>query len=211
MIEDEFGRPVHHLALAPKSDLIVHDDWYFSGCAATGSGSFSVEDLTVPYDFVIAFEAFFSGDQHPGAIHEDSIMRSAILPPSFAVAAGHVTGAAEGMVELPRARLFEHKILGVARIDNALSRARWSEANQLVRVTRLAFDHVVSTVASKGEQEWTAKEIAQLNLDVVTLMKLAKDAVRLLADGIGSSGYALSKPVAAHPSRCQRPRQPCRL
>ena len=47
-VPQENGPPRHHMALVPKSDYTVIDDWFSPGLAATGSRSIALENVFIP-------------------------------------------------------------------------------------------------------------------------------------------------------------------
>jgi 3-hydroxy-9,10-secoandrosta-1,3,5(10)-triene-9,17-dione monooxygenase len=183
--------------LIPATDVTVHDDWFMAGAAATGSCSLTGERVFVPEHRAIETARLNSVNQHPGAVHEDAIMRYPLLISLAVMMAGFAVGAAERGVELFTERLRSHAVYGVKRIDMVLARSRWLEAHQKTRTARLLLDSVLETTTRKGDavEDWSDEEEGQFLADRLTIVHLAKDAVRLIADGAGSSAYQLDNPI----------------
>jgi len=183
--------------LIPDTAVTVHDDWFMAGAAATGSCSLTGERVFVPEHRAIETARFHSVNQHPGAVHEDAIMRYPLLSSLAVMMAGFAVGAAERAVELFTERLRSHAVYGVKRIDIVPARSRWLEAHQKTRMARLLLDSMIETTTRKGDalEDWSEEEEGQFLYDRLSVVHLAKDAVRLIADGAGSSAYQLENPI----------------
>lgn len=194
---DEEGQQTPYTFLLPHADITLHDDWHFTGMAATGSISVSAEDLFVPDQRAIRTDIFQSPSLHPGAVHEESIYRFPLLLPLYLMVASIMLGSAEAVIELGRTRMEESKLFGLLRLDREQSRVRWSSARQNVRCADLLWQDVLSRTAAKcdAELDWSLEEEGQLSLDLVTIGHLCKDAVRSIMDGVGSSAFNLANPL----------------
>jgi alkylation response protein AidB-like acyl-CoA dehydrogenase len=178
-----------------KEDMTVFEDsWQFSGMAATGSVTSTAEGLFVPDRFAAPYSIFLAADGHPGAVHEEPHLRTP-LSALGGQSMGFKVGALERMVELGRERLETTRIFGTKRIDQALSRARWAEAHQMMRAAQLMFQRLVDDIVEYGEGEWDDDFAAQQALDKVWISKTCLDAARLIVDGAGSSALALNHPL----------------
>jgi alkylation response protein AidB-like acyl-CoA dehydrogenase len=89
------GAPQMRLAMAPASDIEIHDVWRVSGLRGTGSEDFSMHDLFVPeeYTFRMFEERFNEGRLYHMPIE---LFSAAIV----AVPLGIARGAIDGLVEL---------------------------------------------------------------------------------------------------------------
>lgn len=191
------GERVPHTFLLAHDTVTIHDDWFMSGMAATGSVSITAKEAFVPEERALRTDIFHSADEHPGASHPEPIHRYPLVPPLIIMGSSIILGAAEAVVELAREQLATSKLFGVARIDRPQSRARWAAAHQEVRFAQLLWEKVLAYTIAKCDMEgrWTVEEEGQLHLDVVAIAQKSKEAVRLVMDGINSSTYQLDNPL----------------
>lgn len=195
---DGDGPPMPYSMLIPTADLTVNDDWFASGMAATGSASFSADDVFVPEARTLPTPIFLSADGHPGAVHEEAFMRYALLPTISSMIAGIALGCAEACVDIARDRLPKSKVFGTTpRLDLALSRVRWGTAFEKVRCAQLLYRATIARTIEKCDavESWSDPETGQLELDLMTVIQLSQEAVGLLCDGLGSSIYQLTDPL----------------
>jgi len=108
-------------------------------------------------------------------------------------------GAAERAVEL-----FTERIRAVARPRRQAHRhGRRTDAlargNQKTKIARLLVDVMVERTRREGDalEDWTLEESGEQSFDRIPIGHAAKDAVRLVADGSGSSAYQLDNPSSA--------------
>lgn len=196
-IVEEFGESIPYAFLIPKRDLLVGDDWYMSGMAATSSVSVSADEVFVPSRFAIEIELFHSPTGHPGAWHEESIYRYPMLFGLTHMMCAFAIGTAEGALATAKARMSTSRPWGLARIDRESSRVRWAMAHQTVRSARLLYENSLDWMIRKcdAQEDWSLEEQGQLTLDQASVAHAAKDAVRSLLDGLGSSPFALDDPL----------------
>ena len=164
-----------------------------SGMSATSSVTVSSEGVLVPDRFAIEIELFHSRDGHPGAIHPEPVYRYPMLFGLIHMMSAFAIGVAEGALDEARERLETSRPWGLARIDRESSRMRWALAHQQVRAARLLYEHSLEWLIAKCDavEDWSLEEQGQLTLDQVSVAHMAKDAVRSLMDGLGSSPYGL--------------------
>ncbi|MGY1815209.1 zinc-binding dehydrogenase [Blastococcus sp. SYSU D00820] len=181
--------------LLPLSDLTVNDDWFMSGMAATGSASVTAHDVFVPERRTIPFADLLSVDRHFGVDHEESFLRY----PPYASLGMMVTaialGGAEAVLDDVRSRMETTRAFGGARrIDLPLARVRWGSALEKVRCAQLLYQHnlELSITRCDAGEEWSQADIGQIELDQLTVVHLAHEAVEILTDGMGSSPYRQS-------------------
>ena len=196
-LHDDDGTITSWSFLVPATDVTDHDDWFMAGAAATGSVTLSGERVFVPEHRAIETPVFHSGNHHPGAVHEDAIMRYPLLSSLAVMEAAFAVGAAERAVELFTERIRSVAVYGVKRIDMVAARTRWLEVNQKTKIARLLLDVMTERTWRKGEalEDWTDEENGEQAYDRITIAHTAKDAVRLVADGSGSSAYQLDNPI----------------
>lgn len=192
-ILDDDGEPIPYGFFIPASDATVHDAWFFSGMAATSSTEVEVNDIFVPENRGIPLSQLHSTGEHPGAVHEESLMRYPILPALYAMMMAMALGCGQRVIEIGRERLHTSAPWGLKRIDRESSRVRWLKARQQIRLSELLYKDVLGQVIRKGEaqEQWSLEETAQVEFDRVTVAHNCLKAVRLMADGCGSSVFSL--------------------
>jgi len=195
-VEDPEGI-VPRTFLVPRGDVTVNDDWFMSGLCASGSVSVSGRDLFVPEHRSLATRDFHSTVGHPGARHDDPIMRYPAVNTLAVMMSGFAVGAAERCVELLRERLHEHRVYGTVRLDFESARARWAEARHLTRVARGIFEDLIARVERKGDaiEGWTETDDGEFAYDRIVVARTALEVARLVADGAGSSAFELGNPI----------------
>lgn len=195
----EDGEQVPRIFLVPISDVTLNDDWRMSGMAATGSSSVTCHDTFVPTHRSMLWEDFISHDRHGGVVHEESFFRYPVYASLPNMMTGIALGAAEAAVEIIREQ-FETSTASfgaVRRVELPLSRARWGEALQKVNLARLLWRDTIqrSIEGSEAGKQWTLEEIGQIELDHVTVVGLAQEAITILCRGMGSSLYQVGGPL----------------
>jgi 3-hydroxy-9,10-secoandrosta-1,3,5(10)-triene-9,17-dione monooxygenase len=197
-IAKEQGENIPYTFIVERDKITVHDDWFMSGMAATGSSTVSTENLFVPDHFSLETELLHSGTGHPGAAHEEPIYRHPLLQGIGAMCTGITLGCAQGALELGRERLMMPRPAPFGpRVDRELPRARWSAAAQKIRAAEALYHPAVARVIEKGDagEPWSLEEHGRLDLDFNTVVHLCKDAVREVLDGSSSSAFQLSNPL----------------
>ncbi|MCC6826717.1 MAG: acyl-CoA dehydrogenase family protein [Novosphingobium sp.] len=191
------GSKDQYTFLIPLRDVTVHDEWFFSGMAATGSTNVEAKDVFVPDDLAMPTSRLHSMKGIVGTEHPEGIYRYPILPALYAMMAAMALGCGEAAVELYRQKLQTSAPWGLTRIDRESARVRWLKAHQNVRLARMLYLEMMRTVIRKGEgqEDWALEETAQVEFDRVTAAHLCKDAIRLIADGAGSSAFHLDDPI----------------
>ena len=142
------GRPdTEILAVVPKSEVAVHDNWYVAGLQGTGSYDFSLTEVFVPAARVI------DGLRAPARRGGDLFQ----LPPLLfvsnelsPVAIGIARRAVDDMYELASATA--RRVGGVALTERAAFRKDMARAECRLRAVRLLYrDTVEQTWAGGGE------------------------------------------------------------
>ncbi|MGV2181460.1 acyl-CoA dehydrogenase family protein [Rhizobium rhizogenes] len=195
----ENGAEVPYTFLVPLNspNVTVNDDWHMSGMAATSSASVTVDGVFIPKRYCINTEIFDSADLHPGARHEESFMRYPPLGSIRIMVAAVSLGSAEACIGLARERMTQSKMFNIRRLDLPLVRVRWATALQKVRAARLIYRDLVERMITQCEavETWSEEFTGQAELDLVTIVKLSKEAIFLGTESLGSSVFKLDDPV----------------
>lgn len=187
----------HMLALVPKRDLTVHDDWQTSGLQGTGSNTVSVADLRVPRQRVLPFpdldwtrpethlsssEDFFHYELYPllSAYNAGPPLGIALAAEDFFT--GHVDGRAitftrhtsqrEAPITHHQAGEVRMKILAATALRERL----------VTRVSDLASRRVSHTLAERAEARALAAYSARLAYEAVAIVQRASGASSIRRD-----------------------------
>ncbi|WP_099021564.1 acyl-CoA dehydrogenase family protein [Mycolicibacterium palauense] len=178
-------------AIVPREQLEVFDDWDVAAMAATGSVTIEAKDALVPETWAMPFGKMMSATDHDGVFHDEDVMRMPFSVLKSAISALHV-GALDAAVEMTRERLFSSAgVNSPRRIDRPLARMRWVSAYQTARIMHLVLDASTEEaieIALRGTPQ-TLEEEADSGLHGATILQTARDTLRELVDGNGSSGY----------------------
>ncbi|WP_067670868.1 acyl-CoA dehydrogenase family protein [Nocardia miyunensis] len=193
---EENGEQVPYIFLLPISDVELNDDWKMSGMSATGSSSVTLDGVFVSDKYSLLWEDFISHDRHGGVSHVESFFRYPVYASLPNMMTGIALGCAEATVEIIRDQ-FQSSTASfgaLRRVDFPLSRARWGEALQKVRTAQLLWRETISQSIEKSEAGalWSLEEIGQIELDHVTIVRLAQEAITILCTSMGSSMYQTS-------------------
>lgn len=92
--------PVHYMALVPKSDYDVVDDWFVTGLAGTGSRSITLDEVFIP-EHRSLFTPKIRGGGSPGsAINPATLYKLPVFSIGFKHFSGVAIGIARGAIEL---------------------------------------------------------------------------------------------------------------
>jgi alkylation response protein AidB-like acyl-CoA dehydrogenase len=177
--------------LVERDQLELLDDWDVAAMAATGSVTIVADSVFVPEARVLAVVDLMHPTEHPGSFHEEQAYRLPFSALALTTASIYL-GALDAGVELGRERLQRSSGPGdVPRIERQMMRVNWVNAHQTARVLRLVRDAATSDAlrASQRGTPLTLEEEAQTQLDIMTLLQSAKQALRTLLDASGSSSY----------------------
>lgn len=183
--------------LAPRQSVQIIYDWEMGSMCATGSHTVAVEDLLVADAWSMPIQAILSAKTPEEALHPEPIHRLPFAPLSL-TGLSSIIGALDYALELTKQMLATSKPYGVARMDREASRIRWAQAQQILQVVRMMrdtklreLDHMIEFGSPAYDEAATGKAA----LDGMFVSHAAKDAMRLLMDGSGTSVYKLDSPV----------------
>lgn len=185
-----------HWFIVSRDEIELIDDWRMAAMSATGSVTIAADNVLVADSWHWDIGKLMSATDHPGAFHEDVAYR---LPFSSLtmVAPSLSLGALDRAVDLAREKLPRSFPLGYPRIKRPAARIRWVEAYQRARILRLirdaATDEAISRALAGLPQ--APEDEARSQLHLVSYAHGIKDAMRLLVDGLGSSGYRTDDPI----------------
>lgn len=186
------GEPYPIMALVPMSDLLVVDDWYTSGLRGTGSVSTVAKDLFIPQERVLPLPAVLTGQIASKRNADSPIYRAPLLPVASAASVGTLVGMATGAREIFLNRLPDRKITYTgydSQRDAPITHFQVSEATLKIDQAEFHAKRLATLVDTKGAEgtEWKLEERARSRADVGAVVKLAKEAIDILATASGGS------------------------
>jgi resorcinol 4-hydroxylase (FADH2) len=190
-------------ALVPRSDYKVHDEWYVSGLAATGSKDLIIEECFVPEHRVITAAQANSG-QPPGAeLHAVPIYRIPLFSSfSFFIAApiaGMGRGAIDQYVETVRGRKTAGGAAGGGDVMSNLQavQLRVGEAEMRVDAARALLHRAASdTMAAAASSGGVSTDQRIRNRRAQTFAaRLVTEAVDELYEASGATGVFTRDPT----------------
>lgn len=196
--EDE--RPLPVMALVPMSDLRIVDDWYTSGLKGTGSVSTVAQDLFVPQERVIPLPAILEGHSASQANTSASIYRAPLLPVASASSVGTALGLARAAREAFFERLPDRKITYTGYESQAqapLTHHQVADATMKADEAEFHAHRLAALVDGKSAEgaAWTLEERVRARADMGAVVRLAKEAVDILAGASGGSSIYSDQPM----------------
>jgi resorcinol 4-hydroxylase (FADH2) len=190
-------------ALVPRSDYKIHDEWYVSGLAATGSKDLIIEECFVPEHRVMTAAQANSG-QPPGAeMHAAPIYRIPLFSSfSFFIAApiaGMGRGAVDQYVETVRGRKTAGGAAGGGDVMSNLQavQLRVGEAEMRVDAARALLHRAASdTMAAAASSGGVSTDQRIRNRRAQTFAaRLVTEAVDELYEASGATGVFTRDPT----------------
>ena len=188
------------VALVPMSELRIIDDWQTSGLRGTGSVSTLAQDVFVPQERILPLGAAMQGRTGGPAGAEGAIYRAPLLP----VASASSAGTALGMAKAAAATFLERiEGRGITYTDYAsqqaapLTHLQVADAAMKIDEAEFHVHRLTSTVDLKaaGAHAWTLEERVRARADMGAAVRLARDAVDVLAEASGGSSIFADVPI----------------
>ncbi len=194
------GEPYPILALVPLSDLLVIDDWHTSGLRGTGSVSTVAKDLFIPQERVLPLPVVLQGQTASKRNAASTVYRAPLLPVASAAAVGTLVGMAKGAKELFLGRLADRKITYTAyesQREAPITHFQVAEATLKIDQAEFHAQRLASLVDTKSDEgtEWKLEERARTRADIGAVVRLAKEAVDILATASGGSSIYSGIPI----------------
>lgn len=194
------GEPYPIMAMVPITDLLVVDDWHTSGLRGTGSVSTVAKDLFIPAEQVLPLPVVLQGQSASQRNADSPIYRAPLLPVASASAVGTLLGMAKGAQELFLNRLPDRKITYTgyeSQRDAPITHFQVAEATLKIDQTEFHARRLSTQVDAKTEDrtEWKLEERVRARADVGAVVRLAKEAIDILATASGGSSIYQGIPM----------------
>jgi 3-hydroxy-9,10-secoandrosta-1,3,5(10)-triene-9,17-dione monooxygenase len=185
-------------AFVPMSDLTIKDTWHVAGMSATGSNTMVAEEVFIPDHRILGLESAAEG-RFPST-YAGSVYKGAIIPTLAVIACAPMIGMAQSMLELSLERIKGRKVsytLNESSKDSPTVQLQFAEAatkidTALLHARRTA--DLVDSYAAAGET-MPYLERARCRMDVGWVSRQTREAIELLLDVNGASGFAEATPL----------------
>ncbi len=194
------GQPYPIMALVPLSDLLVVDDWDTSGLRGTGSVSTVAKDLFIPQERVLPLPAILEGQGASQRNAESKVYNAPLLPVASAASVGAILGMAKGARDAFFKRLPDRKITYTgyeSQREAPLTHHQVAEATMKIDETEFHAQRCAKLVDKKSAEgtEWKLEERVQTRADVGATVRLAKEAIDILATASGGTSIYKGIPI----------------
>ncbi|EHI10429.1 pigment production hydroxylase [Mycolicibacterium thermoresistibile ATCC 19527] len=183
--------------LVPRSDVKIHDTWFISGMAGTGSHDVSVDNVFVPAYRTGPFGLALAGAAPGMLLHDNPMYHLPFLCFAMAevtpVVVGAMRGAADAFIERVRVRQgtlnpekASSKQAAQMRIGRALAAADAAET-----LLYAFFDRLTAQRPEQAE----LPDRAAMKLQAAFMTDLCRNALNDIVRGIGGDGFRTSSPL----------------
>ena len=129
----EEGGVAHHMALVPKSDYRVIDDWYSHGMAATGSRSIELDNVFIPEHRLLNTADARAGKNIEASENFGPIFRVPPMCGANKIFSGPVIGMARGALDaIERDLSMRNNVAGIPMATLTTAQLRVAEAGALI-------------------------------------------------------------------------------
>ncbi len=196
------GGKVPGFFFVPKCDCVIDDDWFTMGLAGTGSKSFIVDNVFVPYHRIESIPDLLVGNPPGAAINPNPIYRQPFLSvvPTCLVAPqiGMARGALEVFVEQVKIRRTRGAVAGGGNsmADFTAVQMRVAEAASCIDAAELLIHRDLketAVLAASGAQALDLRLRNRRNHAFAS--RLSVQAIDALFAAAGGSGLGLHHPL----------------
>jgi alkylation response protein AidB-like acyl-CoA dehydrogenase len=187
------------VVLMPMDELSIEDTWFVAGMKGTGSNTVVAEDVFVPEHRYMSMMAGFQGI-YPTEHTDEALYRAAFMPFAALVLVGPLLGLGRAALKLaiekaPR-RAVSYTRLATQAESTAfqlkIAEAAMTLDDAVLHAHRAADD--IDGWAAKGEHmDYLSR--ARARGDVGWISAKVRDAITLILDAHGASGFADSSPM----------------
>lgn len=194
------SEPMPIMALVPRSDLEIVDDWYTTGMSGSGSVSTVAKDLFVPQERVLPLPVVLEGQSASEHAAGSAIYRAPLLPVASASSVGTAVGLAAAARDAFFERLPERKITYTAyekQSEAPLTHLQVADAAAKADEARFHAHRLADLVdgqAAKGAQ-WSMLQRVEARADMGAACRRAKEAVDVYNSASGGSSIYRDVPI----------------
>jgi alkylation response protein AidB-like acyl-CoA dehydrogenase len=187
------------VVLMPMSELSIEDTWFVAGMKGTGSNTVVAEDVFVPEHRYMSMMAGFQGI-YPTEHTDEALYRAAFMPFAALILVGPLLGLGRAALKLaiekaPK-RAVSYTRLATQAESTAfqlkLAEAAMTLDDAILHAYRAADD--IDGWAARGEHmDYLTR--ARVRGDVGWISSKVRDAITMILDAHGASGFADSSPM----------------
>jgi 3-hydroxy-9,10-secoandrosta-1,3,5(10)-triene-9,17-dione monooxygenase len=200
--QEEAGPPEFRLALVPRTDIEIIDNWYANGLKGTGSKDIRVRDVVVP-----AYRTLVQGNADapppPGAaLHESYIYGAEFLPYFRSLLIGPMIGGAIGAatdyLEMTKPRI--GNMFGESIVDQVPIQIRIAESALELRSSELMAEALIAELHDVGRAGSKIVGVNRINQgrDTAYIARQCRASADRLAQMMGATGQTGNNPVHRH-------------
>lgn len=194
------GQHLPVMALVPMSDLQIIDDWDTAGLRGTGSVSTVAQDVFVPQERVIPLPAILQGQYASELNAASPVYRVPLLPVAAASSVGTTLGLARAARDIFFDRLPGRTLTYTAyetQAEAPITHHQVAEATLKIDQAEFHAYRLADLVDAKGVagEEFSLEERARARADMGAVVRLAKEAVDILASASGGSSIYRDVPI----------------
>ncbi len=191
LLEQEGGEPVPLSVVVPASEVEVHDTWYMSGMAGTGSNDIVFNDVFVP-EHHTARDIFGGGDA-TRMVHDNPMYSVPLLPFLGMSAAIPVIGATRAMVKIYQDRVKSQMrtFSTSVSMDKPQTQGRLARADLMARAAEIMLRDAARRLMVWGvlpAAEKLAERLA-IRAQLAQAVTMCRDTAMLLVEGAGTTAH----------------------
>ncbi len=193
------GPPTMIGVMVPATEVTVLDTWHMAGMAGTGSNDVVFDDVFVADEFVGRSPLEPLAKNEDGGYDHDTALLHVPFPSLLSLTTMlPVLGIAKAAVNFTVDNLPKRAVYGVFSpyAEKEAVQVRLGKAEAMVRTAEVALydaaDRIVES-ASNGQVDFASR--SQLRAQIMAAVDLCRDAVRMLIDAAGASGFKLDSPM----------------
>jgi alkylation response protein AidB-like acyl-CoA dehydrogenase len=195
------GAPVDMgLVLMPMSELTIEDTWFVAGMKGTGSNTIVADRVFVPEHRFLSMPPLIGQGITPRTHTEESIYHAAFMPVAALILAGPLMGLGRAALKIalekaPK-RAVSYTRLATQRESTAfqvkIAEAAMTLDDGILHLHRAA-DDIDSTAARHEFMDYVTR--ARVRADTGWASKRIREAISLVLDAHGASGFADASPM----------------
>ncbi|WP_298674291.1 hypothetical protein [uncultured Sphingomonas sp.] len=194
-------RPPQPLMLAlPASEVDVIDTWFVDGMIGTGSNDIRCEQVFVPAHRVIKMAEMRNASGPGATLHaHNPVYRMPMTPFQAVTAAIGAVGVARSAIAHFKERIGVRALVGttVKQNEKPAAHMRLGEASAKVAAAEMILRKTArrNVELAAGPDPVRDEDRIALRAQVALAMNLCQAAIRLIAEGAGSSAHMLNNPI----------------
>ncbi|MEM8768935.1 MAG: acyl-CoA dehydrogenase family protein [Pseudomonadota bacterium] len=197
--QNEDGKPMLVMALAPRDEVQVLDTWNTAGMLGTGSNDIVATDVFVPAHRAQNLAWFADGTSPGSKLHDSPIYAMPMLPVLGLTAAAPLVGGARQAVALFEERLKERFVYGTGtkQGERAAAHIRVGELNDRVENLAATLKATAAEVTAWGERREACPvpERARLRTRIAGIGEEARRIAQDVVAAGGASAQFLDNPL----------------